>query len=374
MKIVIAPDSFKESLSAWEAANHIEAGLLKVRKDIDTLKIPLADGGEGTVDALVKGTGGKYIKTKVMDPLNREIEAIFGILGDAETAVIEMTAASGIALLKNHEKDPLVTSTYGTGQLIRRALDEECKKIIIGLGGSATNDGGAGMAQALGIKFLDDDYQQIGPGGGQLSNIKLIDVSGIDPRLKNCRVIAACDVNNPLTGPGGASRVYGPQKGADEKSVELLDKNLKHYAALIHKFMKIDVDHIPGAGAAGGIAAGLMAFCNAYLKPGFDIIKTYLNLEEKIKNADLIITGEGKIDAQTKYGKTPYGMAQLAKKYSIPVIGLAGMLGNGYEELYQKGFKSLFSIADRPMGLDESMERAAELLASGAERVFRAML
>jgi glycerate kinase len=370
MKILIAPDKFKGSLSAFEVADNIEKGILKVFPKAIVVKVPMADGGEGTVESLVDATGGKIIKTNVKDPLFRDIESFYGILGDGKTAVIEMAAASGLYLLKDYERNPMITTTYGTGQLIKDALDRGCRRFIIAIGGSATNDGGAGMATALGVKFYDKDGIEIGLGGGELSKIYSIDTSNIDDRLKECEFIVACDVANPLIGENGASRVYGPQKGATKEMVEVLDKNLEHYGKLLEKYFNKKIIDVPGSGAAGGLGAGLMAFLNAQLKNGIEIIIETLKLEEKIKEADIVISGEGKIDFQTAFGKTISGIAKLCKKHNKPLIVIAGTVED-IENLYEIGVSSIFSIVEKPMSLEDAIKNAPTLLEKSAERIFR---
>ncbi|MBT1278849.1 glycerate kinase [Thermoanaerobacter sp. CM-CNRG TB177] len=370
MKILIAPDKFKESLSALKVADSIEKGILKVFPKAVIEKVPMADGGEGTVESLVDATGGKIIKTNVKDPLFRDIESFYGILGDGKTAVIEMAAASGLYLLKDYERNPMITTTYGTGQLIKDALDRGCRKFIIAIGGSATNDGGAGMATALGVKFYDKDGREIGLGGGALSKIYSIDTSNLDDRLKECRFIVACDVANPLIGENGASRVYGPQKGATKEMVEVLDKNLEHYGKLLEKYFNKKIIDVPGSGAAGGLGAGLMAFLNAQLKSGIEIITETLKLEEKIKEADIVISGEGKIDFQTAFGKTISGIAKLCKKHNKPLIVIAGTVED-IEKLYEIGVSSVFSTMEKPMFLEDAIKNAPTLLEKSAERIFR---
>lgn len=370
MKILIAPDKFKGSLSAFEVADSIEKGILKVFPEAVIEKVPMADGGEGTVESLVDATGGKIIKTNVKDPLFRDIESFYGILGDGKTAVIEMAAASGLYLLKDYERNPMITTTYGTGQLIKDALDRGCRRFIIAIGGSATNDGGAGMATVLGVKFYDKDGIEIGLGGGELSKIYSIDTSNIDDRLKECEFIVACDVANPLIGENGASRVYGPQKGATKEMVEVLDKNLEHYGKLLEKYFNKRIIDVPGSGAAGGLGAGLMAFLNAQLKSGIEIIIEALKLEEKIKEADIVISGEGKVDFQTAFGKTISGIAKLCKKHNKPLIVIAGTVED-IEKLYEIGVSSVFSIMEKPMSLEDAIKNAPTLLEKSAERIFR---
>ncbi len=371
MKIVIAPDSFKGSLSALEVAKSIQKGILNVDETIETVIVPMADGGEGTVQSLIDASGGKIVDLKVHDPLFREINSFYGIMGDGVTAVIEMAAASGLPLLNPEERNPLLTTTYGTGELIKDALNRGCKNFIIGLGGSATNDGGCGMAQALGVKFLDENGNELDMSGDQLSNIWSIDLSGIDMRIKNASFLAACDVDNPLCGAKGASAVYGPQKGASEKDVITLDNGLNHFAQIVKQQLKLDIKDVPGSGAAGGLGAGVLIFLNARLERGITIVTRTTQLAEKMDGADLVITGEGKIDFQTAFGKTPFGVAQIAKTKNIPVIVLAGSLGEGYQSLYEKGFDGIFSIIDKPMSLQEAIDQAAKLLENAAENVVR---
>lgn len=372
-KIVIAPDSFKGSMSAKEVADAIERGIKSVLTNAEIIKIPMADGGEGTVETLVDATSGQIIKLNVLDPLGSETEAYFGILGDGSTAVIEMALASGLTMVPRDKRNPLFTTTFGTGQLIKAALDNGCRELIIGIGGSATNDGGVGMAQALGIKFLNNKGQEISFGGGNLLNIDRIDLKNMDKRVKDCKFKVACDVDNPLCGPKGASYVFGPQKGATPEMVKYLDENLSHLAEVIKRDMGIDVKNEPGAGAAGGLGAGLMAFCNAQLQRGIELVIEATKIEEKIKGADLVITGEGQMDYQTAHGKTPYGVAQVAKKRNVPVVALVGSIGAGVEVLYEKGIDSIFSIVEGPMSLEECMEQGAILIERTANRVIRAL-
>lgn len=373
MKIVVAPDSFKGSLTSLQAANAIEKGIQRAaarfHKSVEIIKIPMADGGEGTVEAIITATEGRIIDTPVLDPLGRKVESFFGILPD-NTGVIEMAAASGLNLIKSEEKNPLKTTTFGTGQLIKAALDYGCAKIIMGIGGSATNDGGVGMAQALGVQFLDQNGHEIGFGGGALADICKIDISGLDPRLKQLPITVACDVKNLLCGSEGASAVYGPQKGADPAMVKILDKNLHHLAEIIKTDLGIDVANIPGSGAAGGVGAGLIAFLKAAIEPGVKLIPKIVKFEERIKNAAFIITGEGATDYQTMFGKVPFGIAAIAEKYGKPVICVSGSLGNGYEKLYEKGITALFSIVNRPMPLKDAIINGADLLEKVAENIF----
>ncbi|MCD4737387.1 MAG: glycerate kinase [Bacteroidales bacterium] len=369
MKILIAPDSFKHCLTAMEVACYLEKGINKILPEGDMKILPLADGGEGTVRALVDATGGNIYSVRAHDPLMRKIESFFGVLGDNKTAIIEMAAASGIELIQPEERNPFHTTTYGTGELIKAALDRNCKKIIIGIGGSATNDGGSGMVQALGGKLLDKENKQIEKGGLGLESLVKIDISTLDTRLEKCEITVASDVENVLTGPNGATIVYGPQKGANAEMVEKLDQNLKYYANKIEEFSGKQIRNIKGSGAAGGLGAGLIAFTGAEIKPGFHVVSETVNLKRKIEWADYIITGEGKIDSQTQYGKTPYGVAKMVKKYNKIVIAIAGTLENQYEELYQKGFDLILPIIEKPMQLEEAIREAPDLLKKTGERI-----
>ena len=374
MKIVVAPDSFKESLSAKGVASAISKGILKVLPSAHITQIPVSDGGEGLLDALVESLGGKRITVSVKDPIGRTIESEYGIIDKGQTAIIEMAKASGLELLHESEKAPLITSTYGTGQLIKDALDQGCSKILIGIGGSATNDGGMGMVKALGGKFKNKNGDDIKSGGGALGDLHKIDLNDFDKRVFNCEFVTACDVNNPLTGTNGASFVYGAQKGGTPEQLMLLDKNLIHYASVIKKNLKIEVDNINGAGAAGGMGAALLAFFDAKLVKGIDLILQTLQLEKYIKNSDLIFTGEGKIDIQTLNGKTIAGVAEIAKRYKIPVIAVAGKLGADIEPLYDCGISAVYSILDQPMELKEAMENADVLIESLVENIMRTII
>ncbi|MEW4211572.1 glycerate kinase [Priestia megaterium] len=369
MKIVIAPDSFKESLTALHVCEALEKGIKTHFPNAEISKVPMADGGEGTVQSLVDATGGQIIQAKVTGPLGKEVEAFYGILGDGKTAVIEMAAASGLHQVPMDERNPLITTTRGTGELILKALDQKVKHIIIGIGGSATNDGGAGMAKALGAKLLNTNGAEIKEGGGSLNQLAAIDLTNFDSRLAEVKVEVACDVDNPLTGATGASAVFGPQKGATPDMVKQLDRNLAHYAAVIEKEMDIHIQNVPGAGAAGGLGGGLLAFLSAELKPGVDIVIEATQLESYIKNADLVITGEGRIDGQTIYGKTPIGVAKTAKKHSVPVIAIAGSIGVGSEAVYEHGISALFSVVPGAVTLPEALEKAGENIERTAKNV-----
>jgi glycerate kinase len=374
MKIVVAPDSFKGSLTALQAAEAIEQGLRRVFPDAVIKKTPMADGGEGTVQSLVDATGGQLLVEQVAAPLGDEIEAEYGILGDRTTAVIEMAAASGLTLVPRKQRNPLVTTTYGTGQLIKAALDRGCRKLIIGIGGSATNDGGAGMAEALGAKLLTSDGKPIPPGGGGLSALNMIDLSELDSRLAATTTVVACDVDNPLTGTNGAAHVYGPQKGATPQMVETLDANLAHFASVVQRDTGKVVGEIPGAGAAGGLGAGLIAFLDAELKSGVEIVIGAVQLEKQLESATLVVTGEGEINFQTVFGKTPVGVAKLAKRYGIPVIAIAGSIAEGAEEVHEAGIDAIINIVPAPMPLESAVENAFELTVDAAARAARLIL
>ena len=369
MKIVIAPDSFKGSLTALEVASAIEEGLNKYSKDFIIEKVPMADGGEGTVESLVSLTNGETIIVEVKDPLMRDIKGFYGLLGDKKTAVIEMAAASGLPLLKQNERNPIVASTYGTGQLIKDALDKGCKNFIIGIGGSATNDGGTGMLRALGVKFLNKDNKELQEGAIELDQLYKIDMTNFDKRIFECDIKVACDVENPLCGENGASFIFGPQKGADKQMIKVLDEKLHHYGEILENTFDMNVINVPGAGAAGGMGAAFIAVIKAKLERGIDIVVRESKLSEKLEDCDLVFTGEGRIDYQTKFGKTPFGVASEAKKRNIPVIALAGGIGEGTETLYELGFDGIFSIVDKPMTLEESIENSSELVKEAAYRI-----
>lgn len=374
MKIVLAPDSFKGSLSALEVCQAMERGIHRVEGEADIISVPMADGGEGTVRSLVDATGGRIITSMVTGPLGEQVEAFFGITGDGETAVIEMAAASGLPLVPEKKRDPSITTTYGTGELILAALDEGCKKIIIGIGGSATNDGGAGMAQALGYRFLDEQGKDLPLGGAALKHLAEIDSSAKDPRISDLTVIAACDVTNPLIGPDGASAVYGLQKGATPEMVKELDEALSIFAQVIKKELGMEVADLPGSGAAGGLGAGLVTFLQARLEPGVKIISEAVALRDKMTGTDLVITGEGRIDGQTVKGKTPIGVARVAKTREIPVLAVAGSIGSGAELVYEQGIDGMIAIVDQPMALEEAIASAGKLVSLATERIFRTFL
>ncbi|WP_318393426.1 glycerate 2-kinase [Enterobacter sp.] len=358
MKIVIAPDSYKESLSASEVAQAIEKGFREIFPQAHYVAVPVADGGEGTVEAMIAATQGSEQVARVTGPLGTAVDARWGMSGDGKTAFIEMAAASGLALVPPELRNPLITTSRGTGELILHALDHGARNIIIGIGGSATNDGGAGMVQALGVKLCDANGTCIGYGGGSLNTLNTIDISGLDPRLKACAIRVACDVTNPLIGEKGASRIFGPQKGATEALIVELDNNLAHYASVIKKSLRVDVKDVPGSGAAGGMGAALMAFLGAELRSGIEIVTEALNLEEHIHDCTLVVTGEGRIDSQTINGKVPMGIATVAKKYHKPVIGIAGSLTHDVGVVHTCGIDAVFSVLTSVTTLEEAFRGA----------------
>ena len=372
MKIVIASDSFKGSCSTIEVAEAIEKGIRKIYSDAEIIKIPMADGGEGTVDALVIGTGGKYEEVEVIGPLGETIKTQYGIL-EGNIAVIEMAAASGLTLVKDEERNPLITTTYGTGQMIKAAMEKGCKKILIGIGGSATNDGGIGMAQALGVSFKDKDGNEIGYGGEKLAQIHNIDLSNINKSLKETEIIIMSDVINPLCGPNGAAAIYGPQKGATPEIVKLLDNNLKYYAKVINEKLGKDILDVPGAGAAGGLGAGLIVFCNASLCAGIEKVLDITGIDQHLVDADLVITGEGQMDHQSVFGKVPVGVGRRALKYNVPVIAIVGSVGEGASTVYAHGINAIMDIVTSPMTLCEAMENVSNLIEYTAENTMRVL-
>ena len=373
MKFVIAPDSYKESLTAMEVATEIEAGFREIYPDAEYVRLPMADGGEGTVAAMVAATGGRVIEREVTGPLGEQVKAFYGITGDGNTAIIEMAAASGLALVPPHLRNPMKTTTFGTGELIKAALDAGICHLIIGIGGSATNDGGAGMLQALGVKLLDQSGCEIGLGGESLAKLYSINISTMDQRLNHCRIDAACDVSNPLTGPTGASAVFGPQKGATPEMVAQLDTYLSHYAALIHRDLGVDVNSTPGAGAAGGMGAALLAFFSANLRKGAEIVMEAVGLETAVQDADLVITGEGRIDSQTILGKTPIGVAKMAKLYGKPVIGIAGSLSSDVGVVYDHGIDAVFSVLNQVGTIDDALKSAPQNLRIASRNIAAAL-
>ncbi|KIL40105.1 glycerate kinase [Gordoniibacillus kamchatkensis] len=371
MNIVIAPDSFKGSLTAKEVGLAVAAGVKRALPESVATVIPMADGGEGTMQCLIDATGGRFVEAVVKNPLGRDIKSGFGILGDGSTCVIEVAMSSGLYLIDKQERNPLLTSTYGFGQLIAAALDQGCRKFILGLGGSATNDGGAGMLQALGADLLDEEGNPLGFGGGQLGRLAHIRTSGLDSRLVESSFVVACDVDNPFVGPSGASEVFGPQKGASPDMVRELDEGLRRFADVIEQTRGISIHNMPGTGAAGGLSGGIVAFMNGKLESGVSIVIRETGLEAAIAKADLVITGEGQVDFQTARGKTPCGVAHVARSYNVPVVILAGSVGKGIESLYEHGVSAVLSIVNRPMTLDEAMAQAGPLLEQAAEQAIR---
>jgi glycerate kinase len=374
MRIVIAPDSFKESASAPAVAAALARGVRRAVPDAEIDLVPMADGGEGTVEALVAATGGRSVEVTVTAPLGEPVRATYGLLGDGQTAVIEMAAASGLPLVPQDRRNPLIATTFGTGELVRHALDQGARRIILGIGGSATNDSGAGMAQALGVSLRDAAGRELERGGAALARLASVDMGGRDLRLKECEILVACDVTNPLCGPRGASRVYGPQKGATPAMVEELDAALRHCAGVLREQLGVDVLDLPGAGAAGGLGAGLVAFAGGQLRRGVEIVAEACGLAERVRGADLVLTGEGRLDQQSVHGKTPVGVAAVAAAQGVPVIAIAGSLGEGYEACHAAGIAAAFSICRGPMTLTEAMANAEALLATTAEEAMRAWL
>lgn len=369
MKIVIAPDSYKESLSALEVATAIEQGFREIWPDADYVKIPVADGGEGTVEAMVAATAGRLVHVDVTDPLGSSVQAFYGLSGDARSAFIEMAAASGLALVSVGSRDPLKTTSRGTGELIRHALDAGVEHIVIGIGGSATNDGGAGMVQALGARLLDAQNNDIAHGGAGLEALARIDISQLDARLAACRIEVACDVTNRLTGKEGASAVFGPQKGATPEVVARLDRALTHYAQLISRDLDVNVLELAGGGAAGGMGAALYAFCGAQLRSGIEIVTDALHLDAWVADADLVVTGEGRIDSQTIHGKVPVGVANVAKRYNKPVIGIAGSLTPDVGIVHDHGIDAVFSVIYTICTLEDALKNAKENVRMTARNV-----
>jgi glycerate kinase len=369
MRILIAPDKFKGSLSSGEAAEAICRGLAEGWPEAEGLLCPLADGGEGTMEVLVKATGGETVPCEATGPLGELRRSCLGLLGDGKTAVVEMAAVSGLELIPPRRRDPLVTSTKGTGDLIRHALDRGIRRIIVGIGGSGTNDGGTGMASALGARFLDERGEELPPGGGNLRRLASVDVSGLDPRISETEIIVASDVGNPLLGERGASRVYAPQKGADEGGVELLESGLARLAEVVSRSIAPGMEDTPGAGAAGGLGFGLQAFLGAEIRPGIEVVMEAVGFEEKLAACGLVITGEGRLDSQTAYGKTVSGVARRARRRGIPVLALGGEVTTEAASLREMGVSALLSIAPGPISQEESMREAATLLERTAREI-----
>jgi len=371
MKIAVVPNAFKGSLTASQAADCVERGLRKAMPDCSVVKVPVADGGDGTARAVVETTCGIWVDCTVSDPLGRAVSSGFGLTGNGRTAVIEMALASGLTLLKPDERNPLRTSTYGTGELIRAALDLHVEEILIGIGGSATNDGGAGMARALGVKFLDEKGVVLDGTGGELARLAKIDISELDERLRHVSVKVACDVDNPLFGPNGAARVYAPQKGATPDMVEALEAGLKRFATVVHKDLGMDVSSLRGGGAAGGIGAGLVVFLNGHLCPGAELVLNTCGLKEKLVGCDFVITGEGRLDGQTVFGKAPAGVAAVARLLNIPVIAICGSLGPDAERVHAIGIAAFFAALEESVPEAELPSRGPGMLERCAEQVGR---
>ncbi|WP_257304954.1 glycerate kinase [Geothrix campi] len=371
MRIIVAPDSFKGSVSALGVAEAMERGIHVVFPAAEVLKVPIADGGEGTVEALVAATGGRLLHTGVRGPLGDPVRAHWGISGDGTTAFIEMASASGLPLVPRDRRDPRNASTFGTGELMKAALDAGLRKLVIGIGGSATNDGGTGMARALGVRFLDAEGRDLLEGGAALARLARIDLSGLDPRLAQASVLVACDVDNPLCGPRGASAVYGPQKGATPAMVQELDAALGVFASVATAATGREVALLPGAGAAGGLGAGLLFFTPASLRPGVAIVLETTGFEALVQGADLVITGEGRTDFQTAMGKAPVGVAAVAKRHGVPVICIAGGLGDGADDVLGHGIDALATTVPQPMTLEDCMGQGAALVEAAAARACR---
>ncbi len=371
MRVIVAPDSFKGSISAKDLCSSITVGIKKVFSDADVIEVPMADGGEGTMENLVYATDGNVLSIKVNDPLGREIEASYGVLGDGQTAIIEMAQASGLPLLTEDERNPLITSSFGTGQLILDALDRGYRSFIIGLGGSATNDGGTGMLKALGVKFFNNNKEELDDNVESLKDLSYIDLANIDDRIKSSKFIVASDVTNPLCGTNGASHIFGPQKGATPEIVQLLDKSLKSYGQIVHQQLGVNVLDIPGAGAAGGMGAALIAFLNAEVNSGIDITMNVTKLQELVKDADIVITGEGKFDSQTLAGKVIAGVSYVANREKVPVIVLCGINELKSNEMDEIGVVSAFSLVPGPCTLNDAVRNAREWVVDRTEQIMR---
>ena len=376
VKIVLAPDSFKGNLTSMEVAIAFEKGIKRVLPSANCIKVPMADGGEGTVQSLVDGVGGKFIRKRVVGPIQKTVSARYGLLSDGKTAVIEMAEASGLPLVNQKKMNPMKTTTFGTGELILDAAKRGAETIIIGIGGSATNDGGVGMAQAIGVRFFNKQGKEITEygSGGMLNKVAIIDVKKIAPILKKVKIIVACDVNNPLCGKSGAAYIFSPQKGATPKMVKILDDNLKHLGKVIKQTLKKDIISLKGAGAAGGLGAGLVAFARARMESGVEIVIEASNIRKHLKNADLAITGEGRVDSQTAFGKTPSGVAKVARKYRVPTIVIGGGITDDANDIFSFGIDGLESACARDMSLGEAIKNSRKHLENAAERAIRLVL
>lgn len=373
MKIVLAPDSYKNSLTAKEVAQALRKGFERIYPDAEYVNVPMADGGEGTVQSLVDAKNGQIVTEQVVNPLGNKTEAHYGLIDDGQVAVIEMAEASGIQYINQFTQNPYITTTFGTGELIKSAIEHGAKTVIIGIGGSATNDGGAGMAQALGAHLLDDKGEELQYGGAMLKKLDHIDVSEMLPELADVKVVIASDVTNPLTGPNGASHVFGPQKGANPEMVEFLDDALSHYADILKRDLDKDLEQVAGAGAAGGLGAGLLAFTNSEMRSGVDIVVDYTDLQMKVKDADVVVTGEGQIDFQTKFGKTPIGVAKATKAVNpdATVIAIAGSVGEKISELYPLGIDAIFTCVPGVEELSTAIQNTDSNLQQVAENIGR---
>lgn len=374
MKIIVAPDSYKDCLSAVKVAEAMEQGLILTGENLNIVKMPVADGGEGTVEAMIIGAGGEVVRTKVTGPLRNEIDSFFGILSDKKTAVIEMAAASGLELIPLHHRNPMNTTTFGTGELILAALDAGCTNIIIGVGGSSTNDCGMGMAQALGVVFFDENRIPLSYGGRYMNEIRFYNDANLDSRVRKANIRVACDVTNPLFGKNGAAYVYGAQKGASGRQIKHLDEGLQNISKVIKEISKTDISEIPGSGAAGGLAGGLVAFTGAKLEKGIDIVMETCGFKKHLENADLILTGEGKTDYQTAFGKVPVGIAKTADEFGIPVICISGALGERYEDVYKEGILAAYSISPGAIDLETSIKEATNNLINTTYSIVKTFL
>ncbi|QHW34692.1 glycerate kinase [Paenibacillus rhizovicinus] len=373
MKVIAAPDSFKESMTAYRVAAVMREAITEVveRGEAEIVELPVGDGGEGTLEILIGALRGQLIEARVTGPLGETVSAHYGLSGDGRTAVVEMAQASGLQLVPPEARNPLLTTTYGTGELIRQALDHETvKRLIITIGGSATNDCGAGMLQALGARLRDADGREIGHGGGELTRVETLDLSELDQRLQEIRISVACDVTNPLVGPLGASHVFGPQKGATPSMTATLDAALTHFADRIAEASGLRLHDVPGAGAAGGIGAALM-LCGGKLEPGIELVLDAVGFDAHLAGADYVLTGEGRIDGQTPNGKVIAGIVKRAQAAGVPVLAFAGSLQQGYECLYEAGLQAAFSITSRPMPLEEALKQGEENLHQTVSNVMR---
>ena len=374
MRVVIAPDKFKGSLSASAAAEAMARGVTRAAPSATIDRAPMADGGEGTVAALVASTGGTWREATVRGPMGEPVVARYGLLGDGRTAAIEMATASGLVLVPPDRRDPTIATTIGTGELLLAAIADGASKVVVGIGGSATNDGGAGLGQALGFRLLDAEGRELPPGGGGLGRLDRIDGSSRRRELEGVSIAVACDVTNPLCGPRGASAVYGPQKGATPEMVASLDANLSHFAAIVARDLGVSIAEIPGSGAAGGLGGGLVAFAGGRLQPGIDLVIEAVDLRARLEGADLCLTGEGALDDQSAFGKTAVGVARLARSMGIPTFALAGTIGEGASATLEQGLDAYFSICPGPIALDQAIARAGELLEEATAMALRAFL